>query len=42
MKCLGATAVCLAVVYGIDAIWFHGWYFASLNYVISGIHEQWR
>ncbi len=27
MRFLGATLVCIAVLYGVDAVWFNGAYF---------------
>jgi len=41
MKCLNATAVCLAVLYGIDAIGFDGWYFAAVHRVLIEVCWHW-
>jgi hypothetical protein len=41
MKCLGAAAVCIAVLYGVDVFWFDGWYFASTDRMLSEFYRQW-
>ena len=33
MKHLRAAAVCYAVLYGLDAYWFHGWFFTKIQEV---------
>jgi hypothetical protein len=37
MKHLTAALVCVAVLYGIDAAWFDGWYFGALNKVVGAV-----
>ncbi len=37
MKHLTAAAVCIAFLYGVDAIWFNGWYFEAINQALSVI-----
>jgi hypothetical protein len=37
MRFLGAALVCIAVLYGVDAYWFNGVYFAALTSMMSQI-----
>ena len=41
MRHLSSLAICGAVLYGIDAIWFNGWYFAAINRAIMEIYVRW-
>ncbi len=41
MKGLTAARVCIAVLYGVDALVFNGGYFATLNRVIFQIYIHW-
>ena len=41
MKGLPAALVCIAVLYGVDALLFDGRYFGDLNGVISQIYMHW-
>jgi hypothetical protein len=41
MKHLSSLAVCLAILYGIDALCFDGWYFAAVNRAIMEIYVRW-
>ncbi|HTP91790.1 MAG TPA: hypothetical protein VMJ52_08655 [Xanthobacteraceae bacterium] len=42
MRPLIAAVVCIAVLYGIDATWFHGFYYDAIVRLISTIYRQWR
>jgi hypothetical protein len=33
--------VAVAVLYGVDAVWFNGWYFAALKDMLSQIYVHW-
>lgn len=35
MQQLKVALVCVAVLYGVDAIWFNGWYVAAADRVIA-------
>jgi hypothetical protein len=41
MRILGAALVCIAVLYGMDAYFAGGRYFASLQREIADIHQHW-
>ena len=41
MKSLGAVAVCVAVLYVVDATWFGGWYFAVVSQIVATFYAQW-
>lgn len=41
MRFLGAALVCIAVLYGLDAYFYGGQYFGTLERVISDIYERW-
>jgi hypothetical protein len=41
MKSVRATAVCIAALYGLDAIWFGGWYFTTAGHVLSEFQTRW-
>jgi hypothetical protein len=41
MRSLGAALVCIAVLYGFDAYFCNGWYFASLQHEIAEIYQRW-
>jgi hypothetical protein len=41
MKSLGAVAVCVAVLYVVDATWFDGWYFAVVSQMVATFYAQW-
>jgi len=41
VKGLGAVAVCVAVLYVVDATWFDGWYFAIVNQMLTTFYSQW-
>jgi len=41
MKELAAALVCIAVLYGVDAFFFDGCYFASLDRMIFQIYMHW-
>jgi hypothetical protein len=42
MRLLGAALVCIAVLYGVDAYWFNGAYFAAATSMMSQIVRQLR
>jgi len=41
MMRLGATLVCIAVLYGVDALVFDGRYAAGASRVISEVYTHW-
>jgi hypothetical protein len=41
MKQLVAAAACFAILYGVDAIWFGGWYFAAAKSAIYAFYVRW-
>ena len=41
MKALAAALICIAVLYGVDAFFFDGRYFAILDRVIFQIYVHW-
>jgi hypothetical protein len=41
MKPLATLAVCLAVLYGVDSVWFNGRYSALVDRVIFQVHACW-
>jgi hypothetical protein len=41
MRFLGAALVCIAVLYGCDAYFYDGRYFAGLQREISDIYQHW-
>ena len=41
MRSLGAAVVCIAVLCGIDAYFYNGWYLASLQHEIAEIYQRW-
>jgi hypothetical protein len=41
VKAFAALGVWCLALYEIDALWFDGWYFASLNHVISEVYFRW-
>jgi hypothetical protein len=41
MRVLGAALVCIAVLYGLDAYFYDGKYFATLEREISDIYRHW-
>lgn len=41
MKSLGAVAICLAVLYLVDVIWFDGWYSAVVSQIVTTFYAQW-
>lgn len=41
MKCLGASLVCIGVLYGLDATLFGGWYFTGVDRMLSQFLRQW-
>jgi len=41
MKSLGAVAVCVAVLYVVDATWFNGGYFAVVSQMVATFSAQW-
>ena len=41
MRFLGAALVCIAVLYGFDAYFYDGQYFAILERSISDIYQRW-
>jgi hypothetical protein len=41
MRFLGAALVCIAVLYGCDAYFYDGRYFASLQREIVDIYQHW-
>jgi hypothetical protein len=42
MMKFGAAFVCIAVLYGVDALMFDGWYVAGLTRMLSEIYVHWR
>ncbi len=42
MRLLVTALVCIAVLYGIDAYWFNGLYFAAVESLASQIFAHWR
>jgi hypothetical protein len=38
---LDIAIVCIAVLYGVDAVGFDGWYFAAVKHVISDVYLHW-
>ena len=41
MKCLGAMTICIAVLYGVDAAWFDGWYFGMVDHMLNDFYRHW-
>lgn len=41
MRPLIAAAVCIAVLYALDAYWFHGFYADNVARLISTIYRHW-
>jgi hypothetical protein len=41
MRFLGAALVCIAVLYGMDAYFSNGRYFASLQREVADIYQHW-
>jgi hypothetical protein len=41
MRFLGATLVCIAALYGLDAYFYNGQYFAGAERAISDIYRHW-
>ena len=41
MKCLGASIVCITVLYGLDTALFGGWYFAGFDRMLAQFYWQW-
>jgi hypothetical protein len=41
MRVVGAALVCIAVLYGLDAYFYDGKYFATLEREISDIYRRW-
>ena len=41
MRSLGAALICIAVLYGFDAYFYNGRYFASLQKEITEIYQHW-
>jgi hypothetical protein len=41
MRLFGAALVCVAVLYGLDAYFYNGQYFAILDHEISDIYRHW-
>jgi len=41
MRFLGAALVCIAVLYGVDALFFDGQYGQSIDSAISDIYRNW-
>jgi hypothetical protein len=41
MRSLGAALICIAVLYGLDAYFQNGRYFASLQQEIAQIYQHW-
>ena len=41
MKSLGATLVCIAVLYGFDAYFYNSQYLAGLERAITDISRHW-
>jgi hypothetical protein len=41
MKGLGTIIVCMAVLYGVDAILFHSWYAALATDMINNVYTRW-
>ena len=41
MRFLGAALVCIAVLYGVDQLFFGGRYVADVDRVISEIYSHW-
>jgi hypothetical protein len=33
--------VCIAVLYGVDALWFDGSYYAAVSHVLSNLYSHW-
>ncbi len=42
MRFLGAALVCIAVLYGVDAVWFNGVYFSATTSMMSQIVRHLR
>jgi hypothetical protein len=42
MKYLGATLVCLAILYGVDMVWFNGRYFDASESMVLDIYRHWQ
>lgn len=38
MAQLKAAIVCIVVLYGVDAMFFNGWYFATTEQIIAHAH----
>lgn len=38
---LDTAIVCMAVLYGVDALWFDGSYFAIVKHVMSDLYFHW-
>jgi hypothetical protein len=41
MRFLGAALVCVAVLYGFDAYFYNGRYFANLQQELAQIYQHW-
>jgi hypothetical protein len=41
MRTFGAALVCIAVLYGLDAYFYNGQYFAGVEHGISDIYRHW-
>jgi hypothetical protein len=41
MKAVRAAAICIAVLYGLDAIWFDGRYFTAADLVWFEFRTHW-
>ena len=41
MRFLGAALVCIAVLYGVDAHFFHGQYEDGIEHLLSDISQHW-
>jgi hypothetical protein len=41
MMRLDTALVCLAMLYGADALWFDGSYFAAVVHVMSDLYMHW-
>ena len=41
MRFLGAALVCIVALYGVDAYFYNGQYFAGLERAISDIKRHW-
>lgn len=41
LRHIAAAAVCIAILYGIDAWWFDGSYFGAANRALRDVYVHW-